>query len=79
MTYLRFVEESPSPSGKTRRWGVFSAFRGDRLGTISWYGPWRQYTFSPEPETVWNKDCLRDLAHFLEFARVRPKETTDAS
>jgi hypothetical protein len=66
VNYLRFALEADT--GKTRRWGVFSLLHGDRLGTVSWYGRWRQYTFAPEPETVWNKDCLRDLAAFLEKA-----------
>lgn len=36
------------------------------LGRISWYGTWRQYTFSPSFETIWNKDCLKDIQDFLQ-------------
>ena len=34
---------------------------GERLGTIRWYGPWRQYCFFPEPDTVWSAGCLADV------------------
>jgi len=51
--------------GKTKRFEVISKSRGDVLGRISWYGAWRQYTFSPSTNTIWNKDCLKDIQDFL--------------
>ena len=36
------------------------------LGRISWYPQWRQYIFSPCENTVWNKDCLKDIQDFLQ-------------
>jgi len=44
---------------------VLSASRGERLATIRWYGPWRQYTLYPEPATIWNADCLRAVDTLL--------------
>jgi len=35
------------------------------LGTVAWYGPWRQYTFDPEADTTYNMACLQDIARFL--------------
>ena len=35
------------------------------LGRISWYFQWRQYTFSPSFDTIWNKDCLNDIIFFI--------------
>lgn len=37
------------------------------LGTIRWYGAWRQYTFSPtqEAELVFNNGCLGDIVNVL--------------
>jgi len=64
MNYLKFVKEGDT--GRTEMHGVFSALHGDRLGTVKWFGLWRQYAFFPEPETVWNRDCLRQLAKFLD-------------
>ena len=43
-----------------------SISHGYSLGRISWYGAWRQYTFSPAFETIWNKDCLKDIEEFLQ-------------
>lgn len=62
--YLRFAPERDT--GKTKTWGVYSVMHGDRLGGIAWYGGWRQYVFFPETGTLWNKDCLRDVATFLD-------------
>lgn len=36
------------------------------LGRISWYRAWRQYTFSPAFETIWNRECLKDVQDFLQ-------------
>lgn len=31
------------------------------LGTIRWYGPWRQFCFYPEPATIFNVGCMNDI------------------
>lgn len=36
------------------------------LGTIKWYGPWRQYAFFPGPECLFEKTCLQDITDFLK-------------
>ena len=66
MNYLRVEKEGDT--GRTEIHGVFSALHGDRLGTIRWYGAWRQYAFFPERETIWNRDCLRQMAEALDDA-----------
>lgn len=50
---------------KTRRVLVETA-DGQSLGTISWYPPWRKYTFCPPGQTVFEQDCLRAIADFLD-------------
>lgn len=62
--YLEFKQISYE--GKTKRFEVISKLHGDVLGRISWYGAWRQYTFSPGYPTVWNNSCLKDIVNFLE-------------
>lgn len=52
--------------GKTKRFEVISIKHGYSLGRISWYGAWRQYIFSPASETVWNRECLKDIQDFLQ-------------
>lgn len=64
MSYLDFV--LVHDTGKTKVYSVDSARHGDCLGIISWYGPWRQYTIEPGAYTAWNKDCLREVADFLD-------------
>lgn len=61
--YLKFLilEEKE----KTQVWGVYSLRHGDKLAVIKWYGPWRQYTMFPKPDTVWNRGCLDDIIEFI--------------
>lgn len=52
-------------AGKTKKWQVHSRRRGDLLGIIRWYGPWRQYCFSPTPGTTFNRGCMEDICEFI--------------
>ena len=51
---------------KTCVWNVVSKNNGIILGTIKWYGPWRQYCFYPCYETIYNKDCLNVIIEFIK-------------
>ena len=48
---------------KTKLIRIINKSSYDELGTIEWYGAWRQYCFIPTDhiETVWNNDCLTDI------------------
>jgi len=51
------------------------------LGQIKWFGRWRKYSFFPQPETVFERDCLNDIISFigdLERRRVLDKEREKA-
>ncbi len=52
--------------GKTDVWGIYSKSQGTLLGTIEWYGAWRQYCFFPNSLTVWNTGCLNDVCSFIK-------------
>lgn len=70
--FLRFERDLPAERGKkTQVWEVISARHGYRLGEIRWYGRWRQYTFRPEPETIWNSGCLKQLQSFVSTLNVQ--------
>lgn len=43
------------------------------LGRIQWYPQWRQYTFNPENNTIWNKDCLEHITKFLQDLMIERK------
>ena len=68
--YVDFLCESKS--GKTNIYQVIS--NGIHLGDIKWYASWRRYAFYPNEETVYEKDCLRDIANFLAMATQEHKE-----
>lgn len=58
--------EVKQPPGKTRVWQIISKQQRAILGGIVWYGPWRKYVMEPNYNTVWEQDCLRDVAAFIE-------------
>jgi len=62
--YLRVMKVEISGK-KTCDWAVLSN-DGSELGVISWYGPWRQYTFDPISGATFNSQCLEDVAAFLK-------------
>lgn len=71
--YIRFLDRGLTPSGKTRVWHVATRSQDkpdtqieDYLGEIRWFGRWRCYTFYPYDQTVYEKQCLRDIANFCE-------------
>jgi hypothetical protein len=59
-SYITFRFQGSSPSGKTSIFRVETR-NGGLLGTIRWYGPWRQYVFEPVPNTIWSAGCLNDV------------------
>lgn len=60
--YLIFRPRPQQKGRKTDIVGVFSQSSGALLGTIRWFGRWRQYTFQPAPVTTFNPECLRVIA-----------------
>ena len=54
-----------SKSGKTNVYQVM-ADTGYYLGDIEWHPEWRKYVFFPEVNTLYEQDCLRDIATFIE-------------
>lgn len=65
-SYVAFVDEGVTASGKTRRWTVCSASNGGRLGVVKWYGPWRRYCYFPRGHTVLSAGCMDDVRWFIE-------------
>lgn len=63
--WIRFEEDTP-PSWKTRYWRVLTVDSGAFLGGIKWWNRWRCYCFFPEIATIFEKQCLRDIAEFCQ-------------
>jgi hypothetical protein len=59
---FHLVENKP----KTEVWFVWAKGRKTYLGGIRWHGPWRCYAFFPVHGSLYEQDCLRDLADFVE-------------
>lgn len=77
--WLEFSKAGTSESGKTIVWWLYSSkedniHTGLHLGEIRWRGAWRKYAFFPEPDTVFEQDCLRDIAQFCEDKTREHKE-----
>ena len=62
--YLEFRVIGEKP--KTKVYGVFETRTGDLIGTIYWWGRWRQYVFEPDEETIWSWDCLQTISEFIK-------------
>lgn len=63
--YIEMEKLGTSPSGKTDVYGVYSVKGHDLLGTVKWFGRWRQYTFFPAEYSVFSAGCLEDVVDFL--------------
>lgn len=68
---------APSDTGKTWVWSVENKRNQGLVGIIRWFGKWRKYALYPEPETVFEEVCLRELSDFIE-ARTREWHQTHA-
>lgn len=68
--WLAFRDRGLSASAKTRRWAVQPKDGGRPIGLVIWHSPWRLYCFAPNPNTMFEQDCLRDIAEFIQ-ARTR--------
>lgn len=51
---------------KTDTWEIVSTGGRDILGHVKWFGRWRRFAFWPEPETVFDEVCMRELSDFCE-------------
>ena len=64
--YLTFEGPYDLPNGKTKIWHVLTKDTSSKLGQVRWYAPWRRYTFWPNANCVFEQDCLRDIADFVQ-------------
>jgi hypothetical protein len=51
---------------KTSIWDVRTREGEASLGEIRWFGRWRCFAFYPRADTLYEKQCLRDIADFCE-------------
>jgi len=59
---------------KTDIWEVWSLDEASHIGQVRWYSPWRKYCFFPSSQTVWEQDCLRHIAEFIESETTKHRK-----
>ena len=59
-------------TGKTKVWDVFSS-DGIRLGSVSWYAPWRRYVFEPAFATLFDRNCMMLIINFIDARMAERK------
>lgn len=76
--WCKMVDMGESASGKTKIWRVEPKDGETFLGRVSWYAPWRKYAFSPWSGTLYEPDCLRQIANFCELQTKAHRSSINA-
>lgn len=64
--------------GVTKRFHISALQGGMSLGIVKWHPGWRRFAFFPNPNTLYESECLRDLAEFCETETAKRKEERKA-
>lgn len=64
--WVAFHELGTIVGGVTKLYSVMQG--GERLGEVRWFGRWRKYAFFPLPGTLYEENCMRDIADFCVHA-----------
>lgn len=64
--WIRFDEYPMPPGRKTKGFHVFNKDNEAFLGHIEWHTGFRKYSFYPDERTVFETQCLKDIADFLD-------------
>lgn len=59
---------------KTKVYAVINKDTNQVIGSIAWYGPFRQYSYFPCNNTVYERTCLRDITAFIEKLMAERKK-----
>lgn len=72
--HIYFIDASIAyPKRKTQTWSCRNK-KCDVLGQVRWYAPWRQYCFFTEPNIIYAKSCLIDIAYFIIHLNMEHKK-----
>lgn len=75
-SYVEFLESpwDPEQRRSTSRWRLRAKAGQEFLGEVRWYAPWRRYAFFPRQDTLFEANCLWDIADFLAKETANRKE-----
>lgn len=76
MTYRWIEFRMKHDTGKTKVYDVVAKERGEMLGEVKWFARWRKYAFFPAAGTLFEEDCLKDIASFLVTLKEERKNAT---
>lgn len=66
-TYVNFEDIGRLKIGaKTKLFRVTNRAIGMVIGYIQWKPTWRRYVYCPEPDTIYDPKCMREIADFCE-------------
>ena len=63
ITELQAIEGKPS---KTKIFAVVAKEIEDTIGYVRFYPRWRKYVFAPRNMTLYEENCMRAIASFVE-------------
>ena len=63
--------EKTASKNKTDIYAVINKSGQYPIGTIYWYGAWRQYCFDAYLDMVFNSECLELITDFLKDINVK--------
>ena len=58
---------------KTNAWHIVTNKGRKMIGIIKWFPRWRKYAFFPFADTIYEDDCLKDIAEFIEQQMIERK------
>lgn len=71
--WIKFAEQVPFPGQKTKRFNCYNKEHESLIGEVRWYGGFRKYSFFPASNIVFENQCLKDIASFLEKLMLERK------
>jgi len=63
--WIRFDLQPKKADAKTQVYNVANKENGSYIGQVKWNSGWRKYCFFPQPNCLFESDCLSDIVKFL--------------
>lgn len=77
MKWIEIIELPCLPARKTKMFKVLTPHA--ELGRIEFYVKWWKYVFYPTANTLYEEDCLRDIAEFCANQTAEWRKKSQAS
>lgn len=62
--YIEFRKDPDKHEGRDS-FAIVNKASHARIGDVFFYGPWKKWVMTVEPDTVWSDDCLSDIIQFM--------------